>query len=110
MSWRDRSWNRDDVDDGTGFRQNPMAWSPSIGTLAGIRVEIHILFIIYVVIELVRSATDGDFWWRFRYLVMLFGLVFLHEMGHRLGARRLGGEANRILMWPPCRTSLKGHS
>lgn len=77
-----------------------MMWSPSIGTLFGIRIEIHILFIIYIAIELLRSGSSGYFWWQFRYLIILFGLVFLHEMGHCFGARRVHGSADRILMWP----------
>jgi Zn-dependent protease len=102
MSWQDRSWNEDDAEDGAGarLRRNPMSWSPKIGTIFGIRVEIHILFIIYVAIELLRTATGEEFWWELRYLLVLFGLVFLHEMGHCFGARRLGGQADHILMWP----------
>lgn len=107
MSWRDRDWNRSG---GTGwggggwgsggFSHNPMNWSPSIGTIAGIRIEIHIIFMIFVAIELLRGGTGGDFLWTFRYMVILFLTVLLHEFGHCFGARYVGGSANRILMWP----------
>jgi Zn-dependent protease len=100
MSWRDRSWNQDGTEGGTSFRQNPLSWAPKIGTLFGIRIQIHILFIIYIAVELLRAAIDGYFWWQFEYVAILFGIVFLHEMGHCFGARRVGGGASQILMWP----------
>jgi len=100
MSWRDRSWNQDGTDGGTRFGPNPLSWAPSIGTLFGIRIQIHILFIIFIAIELLRAGLDGYFWWEFEYVAILFGLVFLHELGHCFGARRVGGDATHILMWP----------
>lgn len=32
--------------------------------------------------------------------VALFGIVLLHEFGHALACRQVGGQANRILLWP----------
>lgn len=103
MSWRDRTWN-DDVTPRRrwgGFNaENPMAWAPSIGSIFGIRIKLHIIFLIYIAVELLRAASEGGFWFSFRYLLILFGLVFLHEMGHCFGARRVGGDASEVLMWP----------
>ncbi|HOW69646.1 MAG TPA: M50 family metallopeptidase [Phycisphaerae bacterium] len=104
MSWRDRTWNHDQGGPRRrwgGFNtENPMAWAPSIGSVFGIRIKLHIIFLIYLAVELLRSASEGGFWFSLRYLVILFGLVFLHEMGHCFGARRVGGDANEVLMWP----------
>lgn len=107
MSWRDRSYSSSGgYDDGGGFRagssfsQNPLNYAPTLGTIFGIRVQIHIVFIIFVAIELLRAGMGGHFAWHLRYLAILFGLVFLHELGHCFGARRVGGSATNILMWP----------
>lgn len=107
MSWRDRPYSGSSGGGGWGsggprFRENPLAWAPTIGRVFGITVQVHILFLIFVAIELLRAASGGGhvFWWHFRYLVMLFGLVFLHELGHCFGARRTGGTADNVLMWP----------
>ncbi len=106
MSWRDRPYSGGSGggwgSGGPTFRGNPFTWAPTIGTVFGIRVQIHILFLIYIAIELLRAVTSGGqaFWWHFRYLAMLFGLVFLHELGHCFGARRTGGTADHVLMWP----------
>lgn len=104
MSWRDRPWSGSDdggmFGGGSRLRDNPMAWAPSLGSVFGIRVQIHILFIIFVAVELLRGLSQGDFWFGFRYLSILFALVFLHELGHCFGARRVGGSADQILMWP----------
>ncbi len=106
MSWEDREWNRPEGAGAWGggrssFRENPMGWAPTIGSLFGIRIQIHILFLIYIAIELLRStAAEIGFWPQFRFLGMLFGIVLLHEFGHCFGARYVGGSANRILMWP----------
>ena len=100
MSWQDRPYADGGSGGGRGFSQNPMSWAPSLGTVFGIRVQVHILFLIFIAIELLRGATGGGFWWALRYEIMLFGLVFLHELGHCFGARSVGGSATNILMWP----------
>lgn len=107
MSWHDRPYSGSVGgggwgSGGGGFRENPLAWAPTVGTVFGIRVQVHLIFLLYVAIELVRSATEGGdaLWWEFRYMAMLFGLVFLHELGHCFGVRRVGGTADHVLMWP----------
>jgi Zn-dependent protease len=32
--------------------------------------------------------------------VSIFGIVLLHEFGHALACRQVGGQANRIMLWP----------
>src|SRR5205814_8780755 len=73
-------------------------WAPSIGHLAGIRIRVHMLFILYIFFELL-SARDG-FLFTAHFLFVLFGSVFLHELGHCFTARRVGGSADEVLMWP----------
>jgi Zn-dependent protease len=38
-------------------------------------------------------------WYVIEYLT-LFGIVLLHEFGHALACRQVGGTANRIMLWP----------
>jgi stage IV sporulation protein FB len=79
---------------------NPINWSLSLGRIAGIRVRIHLLFILFVGFELLSAARTPYFRFvAFGYLA-LFGIVFLHEMGHCFAARSVGGYAHDILMWP----------
>lgn len=109
MSWQDREYARGGAG-GTGgfgmfssragarFADNPLNWSPTIGTLLGIRVRVHITLILFIAFELL-SASHG-----FVYSLMLsgvlFGSVLLHEFGHCFAARSVGGAADDILMWP----------
>lgn len=79
---------------------NPINWSLSLGRVAGIRIRIHLLFILFVGFELLRAAGTSYFRFvAFGYLA-LFGIVFLHEMGHCFAARSVGGYAHEVLMWP----------
>jgi Zn-dependent protease len=38
--------------------------------------------------------------WNALEYVTLFGIVLLHEMGHALACRQVGGQANLIVLWP----------
>ena len=68
-----------------------------IGRYFGISVAVHITFIIFIAIELLRS---DDKIFTIRWTALLFGSVLLHEFGHCFGCRSIGGRADRILMWP----------
>lgn len=68
-----------------------------LGRLFGVRILIHWLFVFYVASELLGSkhiAIDVI------YLVVLFGTVLVHEFGHALTCKAVGGEAYQILLWP----------
>ncbi|MEM6258593.1 MAG: site-2 protease family protein [Planctomycetota bacterium] len=72
-------------------------WSFSVGRIFGIVVKLHFLFLGYVVYELIDG---GDLVLSIKWLSLLFLSVLLHEFGHCFGARRVGGEANEVLLWP----------
>src|SRR6266478_1046292 len=38
--------------------------------------------------------------WRVLEYLSLFVIVLLHEFGHSLACRQVGGEANQIVLWP----------
>lgn len=50
-------------------------------------------------IELGQGRYSSPLWNAIEYL-FLFGIVLTHEFGHALACRSVGGEANRIMLWP----------
>lgn len=109
MSWHERDYAG--VGDGSGgggfgmfsgggrrFADNPLNWSPTIGSVFRIRIRIHITFIIYCLFEILQSTLG--FTQTLQWLAILFGSVFLHELGHCFAARWVGGQADNVLMWP----------
>ncbi len=69
-----------------------------IGRWFGIDVRIHILFVLWIGLQLLNSG--ADWYYEARFLAMLFGIVLVHEFGHCFGARSVGGDAREILLWP----------
>jgi Zn-dependent protease len=89
---------------------NPINWSFRALRVRGIDVRVHVTFLLGAVVllwlEMPRAGerpTDpfshilGD---AVATYAILFGIVLLHEFGHCWGARRTGGEADEILLWP----------
>lgn len=69
-----------------------------IGRFLGINIRVHILFLIWIGYRLFSAGQD----WAdsLMFMAMLFGIVLVHEYGHCLGARSVGGDAEDILLWP----------
>jgi Zn-dependent protease/CBS domain-containing protein len=82
----------------------PRPWSWTIGTIAGIRISVHATFPLLVIwfaavywfevkdVALVASGVA--------LLLLLFGCVLLHEMGHALAAQRFGFMTREITLLP----------
>ena len=69
-----------------------------VGQIFGINVRVHFLWLLWIAFNLFDS---GGAWLSTAvFLAVLFGIVLLHEFGHCLGARSVGGDARDILMWP----------
>ena len=101
MGWQDRSYYRDSSQ-GAG---NPLMWlltgSVPLFTAFGIRVRMHASLLLLIVLVLLFGLGQGFTWQdRLESMGILFGVILLHEFGHCFAARRVGGEANDILMWP----------
>lgn len=83
---------------------NPINWSFRIGRVWGIDIRLHLLFVLGAFYLLFRAAGEGQASIGFTYALIdvgiLFGSVLLHEFGHCWGARRAGGTADEILLWP----------
>lgn len=69
-----------------------------IGRLFDITIQIHVLFLVWMVYRLITAGADWAH--ELTFVVMLFGIVLLHEFGHCFGARAVGGSAHNILLWP----------
>ena len=78
-----------------------MRWTLRLGTLAGIRVEVHVTFLLLLVfLALFMSSSPKDALRIVLYMLMLFGCVILHEFGHALMARRFGIATREIVLLP----------
>ena len=68
---------------------------------AGIDVFLHWswLVVAFYVIETRRGQYSSLFWNALEYLA-LFLIVLLHEFGHSLACRQVGGRADKIVLWP----------
>src|SRR3954453_2952451 len=69
--------------------------------LAGIDVFLHWSWFAIAVIQIAirPDAYEAPAWKVAEYLT-LFGIVLMHEFGHALACRSVGGKAERIILWP----------
>lgn len=79
-----------------------MRWSWRIGRLAGINISVHVTFLLillWIVVEEyalgVRAMAGSAL-----YMVALFTIVVMHELGHALTARRFGVVTRDIILLP----------
>ena len=69
--------------------------------LAGVTVFLHWswFLVAYVMIQRHADAYTSIVWNVAEY-VALFLIVLMHEFGHSLACRQVGGRADRIVLWP----------
>ena len=68
-----------------------------LGRWFRINVVIHWTFLVYAAYQILPSKTPGI---DAMYMGMLFGTVLVHEFGHALSCKAVGGEAHQIILWP----------
>jgi len=69
--------------------------------VGGITVFLHYSWFIVAVIEIQsRARTYGSLIWNVAEYLALFVIVLMHEFGHSLACRQVGGQANQIVLWP----------
>ncbi len=76
--------------------------SIKIGSISGIPVELRPSFLIILALILIQSLSAGS--WEFfigamSFVSVIWGTVFLHEIGHCWMARRVGWKCNAIGIW-----------
>lgn len=68
---------------------------------AGIDLFLHWSWFVVAVIEVnTRSRQYSTFIWNVLEYLALFAIVLLHEFGHALACRQVGGQADQIVLWP----------
>jgi Zn-dependent protease len=68
---------------------------------AGIDVFIHWSWFLVAMFEInARNGQYSSFVWNVLEYLALFLIVTLHEFGHSLACRQVGGVANQIVLWP----------
>jgi Zn-dependent protease len=79
-----------------------MRWSWRIGRLAGIALYVHATFLLLLAWVAFREWTYGmvAVAAALVYIVALFAIVVLHELGHALTARRYGIRTRDIILLP----------
>ncbi|MGO9713075.1 MAG: M50 family metallopeptidase, partial [Polyangiaceae bacterium] len=79
----------------------PMRGAFRIGRLLGIDVFLHWSWALVAVIELqTRTNKYSSQGWNIAEYLALFAVVLMHEFGHALACRSVGGRAERIMLWP----------
>ena len=81
-----------------------MRWSIGIGSIAGIRVELHVTFLLFVGWIAIQDGLLTGHPERalssIALILLVFGCVLLHELGHALTARRYGIRTRDIVLLP----------
>ncbi len=69
--------------------------------VAGIDLFLHWSWFVVAVIEIgSREGRYDSLVWNALEYMALFAIVLLHEFGHALACRQVGGTADRIVLWP----------
>ena len=72
-----------------------------LGHVAGIRLYLHWSWFIVAAIEIqMRSGRYSSVIWNVLEYLAIFVIVLMHEFGHALACRQVGGTANQIMLWP----------
>jgi stage IV sporulation protein FB len=80
-------------------------WGLRVGSLFGITIRLHWILLIFWLFDIgryMRGAEDpklGFLAWMVA-TFLLFLIILLHEFGHCFAARRVGGSAHKVLLWP----------
>src|SRR5438093_6195816 len=68
---------------------------------AGIDLYLHWSWFVVATYEISnRAGTYSSITWNILEYLALFLIVMLHEFGHALACRQVGGQANQIVLWP----------
>lgn len=72
-----------------------------LARVAGIDLYLHWSWFVVAAIEVeMRRGIYSSVAWNVLEYLALFGIVLLHEFGHALACRQVGGRADTIMLWP----------
>ena len=77
-----------------------MRWSFRLLTIAGIRIEVHVTFLLMVAGLALFRSTGNPAWFTVAELLLVFACVLLHELAHALAAQRYGIHTREIVLLP----------
>jgi Zn-dependent protease/CBS domain-containing protein len=81
-----------------------MRWSWRIGRIAGIGIYVHATFLLLILFLLVVYWRQGQSWaasfMGVLFILVIFGCIVLHELGHALTARKFGIRTRDITLLP----------
>ena len=77
-----------------------MFGSLDIGSVFGIRARLHWSFVVLIVALILAGWPAENRLITAGFLGVLFGIVFLHELGHGLVARHFGLQVVDVTLWP----------
>ncbi|RMD64282.1 MAG: hypothetical protein D6824_04195 [Planctomycetota bacterium] len=97
-----RSWARIAFRRIFGDGENLLDWAAPMGSIAGVRVRIHLFFLVFIVARMLWSISRDSFGpgYMALSLAILVALVVAHELGHCVVCRAVGGEAEEVVLWP----------
>jgi len=68
---------------------------------SGIQVFLHWSWFLIALVEVnMRSSEYSSYFWNALEYLTLFAIVLMHEFGHALACRQVGGKADQIVLWP----------
>lgn len=71
-----------------------------IFTVAGIGVYVHWMWIVVAFLSLqYRTHVYSSLGWNVAEYLSIFGIVLIHEFGHQLACRQVGGQTHDIVLW-----------
>lgn len=90
--------------------RDPFSWSLPLGRLFGVTIRVHLIFPLVALGLVLRVAYHKDetgagfppYTWvdALSLELILLVSVIIHEFGHCFAARRVGGDAREVLLWP----------
>ena len=81
--------------------EEPMGWSLKLGRVFGIDVKMHLTFLLILAWGAFAYGGSAGPLYGITITLGLFGLVFLHELGHSLAAMAYGIKVKDITLLPP---------
>ncbi len=102
MSWRDRDYNREGGSV-AAFFSNPggvLSFSVPILRTQTLVIRLSFWFLLYAVFQMIRTFSRGLYALFFLDIILLLGVLFWHEFGHRVVSRMFGGDHREWVLWP----------
>lgn len=78
--------------------------SLNLGSVSGIQIKVHWTFLLLIawvaILEVIRGGGLNNIFWGILFILVLFGCVVLHELGHALTAKKYDINTEKITLLP----------